>query len=127
MKNKNFLPALTLFAFVWILGFVVSKVLHLIGISWWWILLPLPVVVVIYIVIEFFIEKGVIKSRGLLRSRKIGKKTAFCVILAFIITLVLMIYIPALYTGNSNTNAFYYRGRAVLENTLADYKYTQNQ
>ncbi len=43
MKNKNFFPAITLFAIVWILGFVVFKVLHLIGISWWWILLPLPI------------------------------------------------------------------------------------
>ena len=52
MKNKNLLPALTLFAFVWILGFVVFKVLHLIGISWWWILLPLLIGVALAIVFQ---------------------------------------------------------------------------
>lgn len=52
MKNKNFLPALTLFAFVWILGFVVSKVLLHMGASWWWILLPLPIGVILVLAFQ---------------------------------------------------------------------------
>ena len=101
MKNKNLLPALTLLAIVWIVGFVVFKVLHLIGISWWWILLPIPVGVVLVIV--FQVTKGFIRGGGtikelILRSRKIGKRTAFFAILAFIITLVLIIYISALHS-----------------------------
>ncbi len=61
MKNKNFLPALTLFAFVWILGFVVFKVLLHMGASWWWILLPLPVGAVL--IIAFQVNKDFIRGR----------------------------------------------------------------